>query len=89
MMDRESMKCCGSMSCMPSNHNHDCCKTAIASHSPYVAPAGPSLVAALTVVAATPMLPTMKPTASFGRLIEPSEHAPPIPPTFVPLPLLI
>ena len=89
MMDQESMKCCGSMPCMPSNHSHDCCKTAVASHSPCIAAAGPSRVVAFTAVSVTPMLRVASPAASFARLIEPSEHAPPISFAFVSLPLLI
>ena len=26
-MDQQSMQCCGSMSCDPSNQSHDCCKS--------------------------------------------------------------
>ena len=36
--DQQSMQCCGSMSCDPSNQNHDCCKGMVSSQSPSVLP---------------------------------------------------
>jgi hypothetical protein len=36
--DQESMKCCGSMPCDPSNQTHDCCKGMVSSQSPSVLP---------------------------------------------------
>jgi hypothetical protein len=36
--DPQSMKCCGSMPCDPSNQSHDCCKTMVSSQSPSVLP---------------------------------------------------
>lgn len=36
--DQQSMKCCGSMPCNPSNQSHDCCKTMASSQSPSVLP---------------------------------------------------
>jgi hypothetical protein len=36
--DQQSMKCCGSMPCDPSNQRHDCCKTMASSQSPSVLP---------------------------------------------------
>lgn len=36
--DQESMQCCGSMPCDPSNQSHDCCKSMISSQSPSVLP---------------------------------------------------
>src|SRR6267378_4417926 len=36
--DQQSMKCCGSMPCDPSNQSHDCCKGMVSSHSPSVLP---------------------------------------------------
>jgi hypothetical protein len=36
--DQQSMKCCGSMPCDPSNQSHDCCKAMAASQSPSVLP---------------------------------------------------
>lgn len=37
--DRQSMQCCGSMPCDPSNQNHDCCKAMVSSQSPSLLPA--------------------------------------------------
>src|SRR5579863_3641866 len=36
--DEQSMKCCGSMPCDPSNQSHDCCKSMASSQSPSVLP---------------------------------------------------
>ena len=36
--DQQSMQCCGSMPCDPSNQTHDCCKTMVSSQSPSVRP---------------------------------------------------
>jgi hypothetical protein len=37
--DQQSMKCCGSMPCDPSNQSHDCCKGMVSAQSPNVLPA--------------------------------------------------
>jgi len=37
--DQQSMQCCGSMPCDPSNQSHDCCKSMVSSQSPTVVPA--------------------------------------------------
>ena len=37
--DQQSMKCCGTMPCDPSNQSHDCCKAMVSSQSPSVLPA--------------------------------------------------
>ncbi len=36
--DRQSMQCCGSMPCDPSNQSHDCCKGMVSVRSPNVLP---------------------------------------------------
>jgi hypothetical protein len=36
--DQQSMKCCGSMPCDPSNQSHDCCKWMVSAQSPNVLP---------------------------------------------------
>lgn|SRR5215467_10932950 len=36
--DQQSMQCCGSMPCDPSNQSHDCCKTMVSSQSPSALP---------------------------------------------------
>ncbi|HWT87272.1 MAG TPA: hypothetical protein VN454_00615 [Candidatus Angelobacter sp.] len=37
-MDQQSMQCCGSMPCDPSNQSHDCCKSMASSQSPSLLP---------------------------------------------------
>jgi hypothetical protein len=37
--DQQSMQCCGSMPCDPSNQSHDCCKSMAWSQSPSLLPA--------------------------------------------------
>src|SRR5260221_13204963 len=36
--DQQSMKCCGSMPCDPSNESHDCCKGMVSAQSLNVLP---------------------------------------------------
>jgi len=36
--DQQTMKCCGSMPCDPSNQTHDCCKGMVSAQSPNVLP---------------------------------------------------
>ena len=36
--DQQSMQCCGSMPCDPSNQSHNCCKAMASSQSPSVLP---------------------------------------------------
>src|SRR3977135_1483258 len=36
--DEQSMQCCGSMPCDPSNQSHDCCKGMVSAQSPNVLP---------------------------------------------------
>src|SRR5258707_14844898 len=36
--EQQSMKCCGTMPCDPSNQSHDCCKAMVSSQSPSVLP---------------------------------------------------
>src|SRR6266436_6807517 len=36
--DQQSMQCCGSMPCDPSNQSHDCCKGMVSPQSPSVLP---------------------------------------------------
>jgi hypothetical protein len=36
--DQQSMKCCGSMPCDPSNQSHDCCRGMVSAQSPNVLP---------------------------------------------------
>lgn len=50
--DEQSMQCCGSMPCAPSNQRHDCCKTMLSSQSPSVLPAAQVTLHPPTIVAA-------------------------------------
>src|SRR5215510_6075701 len=36
--DQQSIQCCGSMPCDPSNQSHDCCKGMVSAQSPNVLP---------------------------------------------------
>src|SRR5713226_2427195 len=36
--DQQSMQCCGSMPCDPSNQSHDCCKGMVSAQAPNVLP---------------------------------------------------
>jgi hypothetical protein len=36
--DQQTMQCCGSMPCNPTNQSHDCCKTVVSSESSSVLP---------------------------------------------------
>ena len=77
--DQQSMKCCGSMPCDPSNQSHDCCKGMVSAQSPNVLPVphatlhAPVLV--VTDILASPQAITY-PEAS--RLdFEAPQHSPP------------
>ena len=77
--DQQSMKCCGSMPCDPSNQSHDCCKRMVSTQSPSVLPAAhvslhaPVMVA--TDILASPQATTY-PDASLLDLEAPT-HSPP------------
>ncbi|SRR5438445_1154398 len=38
IQDEQSMQCCGSMPCDPSNQSHDCCKGMVSAQAPNVLP---------------------------------------------------
>src|ERR1700757_4077818 len=38
--DQQSMQCCGSMPCDPSNQSHDCCKGMVSAQSSSLLPVG-------------------------------------------------
>src|SRR5438105_8975176 len=77
--DQQSMKCCGSMPCDPSNQSHDCCKGMVSSQSPSVLPvAHVTLHAPMMVV--TDVLASVQaaPYAEVSRLdFEAPQHPPP------------
>jgi hypothetical protein len=77
--NQQSMKCCGSMTCDPSNQSHDCCKGMVSSQSPSVLPVahvtlqGPVMVVA--DILASPQA-TQHPEASRLDFSAP-QHSPP------------
>src|SRR6267143_1083174 len=77
--DQQSMKCCGSMPCDPSNQSHDCCKGMVSSQSPSVLPvAHVTLHAPVMVVTDTLPSPQPTPNPEVSRLdFEAPQHSPP------------
>ena len=77
--DPQSMKCCGSMPCDPSNQSHDCCKGMVSSQSPGVLPvAHVTLHAPVMVVTDVLASPQATPYPEVSRLdFEAPEHSPP------------
>ncbi len=77
--DQQSMQCCGSMPCDPSNQSHDCCKSMVSSQSPSVLPAAHiSLHAPLmfvTDVLPTPLVPQFSDATS--AILAAPQHSPP------------
>ena len=78
-MDQQSMQCCGSMPCDPSNQSHDCCKTMVSSESPSVLPvAHATLHAPVMVVTDVLASSQATPYAEVSRLdFEAPQHSPP------------
>ena len=77
--DQQSMKCCGSMPCDPSNQSHDCCKGMVSSQSPSVLPAAHvTLHAPVIVVTDILASPRAMPCPEVSRLdFEAPQHSPP------------
>ena len=77
--DQQSMKCCGSMRCDPSNQSHDCCKGMVSSQPPSVLPvAQVTLHAPVMVVTNVLASPQATPYAEVSRLyFEAPQHSPP------------
>lgn len=77
--DQQSMQCCGSMPCDPSNQSHDCCKGMVSSQSPSVLPvAHVALDAPVMVVTDVLASPQAAPCAEVSRLdFEAPQHSPP------------
>ena len=77
--DPQSMKCCGSMPCDPSNQSHDCCKGMVSPQSPSVLPvAHVTLHAPVMVVTDDLALTQAKPYPEVSRLdFEAPQHSPP------------
>jgi hypothetical protein len=77
--DQQSMQCCGSMPCDPSNQGHDCCKGMVLSQSPSVLPvAHVTLHAPVIVVTDILASPQAMPYPEASRLdFEAPQHSPP------------
>jgi len=77
--DQQSMKCCGSMPCDPSNQSHDCCKGMVSSQSPSVLPvAHVTLHAPVMVVTDILASPQVMRYPEASRLdFEAPQHSPP------------
>src|SRR5215467_13235826 len=77
--DQQSMQCCGSMPCDPSNQSHDCCKGMVSAQSPNVLPvAHVTLHAPLMVAAAAVASPQLTPYAQISRIeFAAPQHSPP------------
>lgn len=77
--DPQSMKCCGSMPCDPSNQSHDCCKGMVSSQSPSVLPVAHvtlhAPVIVVTDVLASPQATPYTEVSRFG--FEAPQHSPP------------
>jgi len=77
--DQQSMQCCGSMPCDPSNQSHDCCKGMVSSQSPSVLPvAHVTLHPPEIVVTDVLTSPQARPYTELSRLdFEAPQHSPP------------
>jgi hypothetical protein len=77
--DPQSMQCCGSMPCDPSNQSHDCCKDMVSSQSPSVLPVSQVTFHAPVVVVAEFSTPAqVMPYRDVARLnFEAPQHSPP------------
>jgi hypothetical protein len=77
--DQQTMKCCGSMPCDPSNQSHDCCKGMVSSQSPSVLPVTHvTLHAPVMVVTDVIASPQATPYTEVSRLdFEAPQHSPP------------
>src|SRR6266850_6265401 len=77
--DPQSMQCCGSMPCDPSNQTHDCCKGMVSAQSPNVLPV-PHVALHAPVIVVTDILasPQAMPYPDASRLdFEAPQHSPP------------
>ncbi|SRR6266446_5665245 len=77
--DQQSMQCCGSMPCDPSNQTHDCCKGMVSAQAPNVLPVPPvTLHPPVMVVADILALPQATPYPEVSRLdFAAPQHSPP------------
>jgi hypothetical protein len=77
--DQQSMQCCGSMPCDPSNQSHDCCKGMVSAQSLSVLPAAHvTLHPPMMVVADVLASPEAALHSEISRLhFEAPQHSPP------------
>src|SRR5260370_27164667 len=76
--DQQSMQCCGSMPCDPSNQSHDCCKGMVSSQSPSVLPVAHVTLHAPVMRVADLLASPPPPYTQSSRLhFEPPQHSPP------------
>jgi hypothetical protein len=77
--DQQSMQCCGSMPCDPSNQTHDCCKGMVSAQSPNVLPVPQvTLHAPVMVVADDLASPQLTPLTQISRFeFAAPQHSPP------------
>src|SRR5258708_34728188 len=77
--DQQSMKCCGSMPCDPSNQSHDCCKGMVSSQSPSRLPVAHVTLHAPVMVATDILVsPQATPYPEASALdFEVPQHSPP------------
>jgi hypothetical protein len=77
--NQQSMQCCGSMPCDPSNQSQDCCRGMVSSPSPSVLPiAHVTLHAPVMVVSGVLASLLTTPYAEISRLdFEAPQHSPP------------
>ena len=77
--DQQSMQCCASMLCDPSNQSHDCCKGMVSAQSPNILPVSNVTFHAPVMVAADVVLtPQVTPYAPVLRLeFAVPQHSPP------------
>ena len=77
--DQQSMQCCSSMPCDPSNQSHDCCKGMVSSQSPSVLPVA-HVTLHTPVMVVTDVFYSLQATAYpevFRLDSEAPEHSPP------------
>jgi len=78
-LDQQSMQCCGSMPCDPSNQSHDCCKSMASSQSPSVLPAAHVTLhlPAMLVVDNLPSPPVVEFSEAARAEFPAPQHSPP------------
>jgi len=77
--DQQTMQCCGSMPCNPTNQSHDCCKAMVSSQSPSVLPVEHSILS-VPVAAVVDYLSAPEINAFAGVSLsrfEAPQHSPP------------